>query len=592
MSGIVRADSLNISKNSGPVLVIGTDGKIVSNSPSAAVLVAMWQCGHSEFHSGVERARASGQVVDVRLTSALEFFPDQKIPAQCAALIAPGTRIWAAVVPYGDEMLVVAKDTTLPDQMTEALLKSRMLLKSLLEQGVDIAFDLDPYGRFSFVTPPSAFGIRVEDWAGLPAQHFFWSDGVLPYRSPLDAPQKIDLTPPLPPQTARFESVKVMLPNEKDYFLDFDMEYLRDEEGMLTAIRGTCRNVSNRVEAVKNASLLGLRLSVQNRVTDILNKADNADELMDKASKTVRDILRADSVWMLVDYGRGLIPTAVEGESLSGVDLDDVWRAAHEGGQNSACDSGADIHASSGGFAGKGLKTYPVDGQDLLMIVLAPSGQHKGIMLVSRQTDVNPWSAQELDLMEAIGDMLTATLGKAMMFDRLQKLSNSDVLTNSLNRRAFMEAVDRRLHYQERTQLTGALIFIDLDYFKEVNDNLGHKAGDQVLQKMVDGINKMIRPCDYVGRYGGDEFIIWLEDVDSQIAMDKAQSFLALVLKVKEELHVEFGTNDTRLSASIGVAMSIPGAGDSFDSLAQLADKVLYDVKQFGKHGVKLAERD
>jgi len=133
--------------------------------------------------------------------------------------------------------------------------------------------------------------------------------------------------------------------------------------------------------------------------------------------------------------------------------------------------------------------------------------------------------------------------------------------------------------------MAGSLLFIDLDYFKEVNDTLGHKVGDQALKMVAEHLKDIVRPSDFVGRVGGDEFIIWLEGALAKDAKIKARELLDAMPRIREAI----GASHLGLSASIGVSQSVPGVDTALEHLSERADQALYDVKRSGRGGIAVA---
>ena len=98
-----------------------------------------------------------------------------------------GANYWLVAMPGPDGVTVVARDTTLHDRVTEALMKSRTLLKELLDSSADLAFEVDENQAFRFLTPAEAFGVRTEDWLDRQASYFFWPSGDAPVRNPFSS---------------------------------------------------------------------------------------------------------------------------------------------------------------------------------------------------------------------------------------------------------------------------------------------------------------------------------------------------------------------------------------------------------------------
>ena len=156
-----------------------------------------------------------------------------------------------------------------------------------------------------------------------------------------------------------------------------------------------------------------------------------------------------------------------------------------------------------------------------------------------------------------------------------------DALTDLPNRALFLDRLEHGLAVSERISSPLSLLYIDLDHFKTVNDNLGHDAGDQLLQQIATRLYQATREADTVARLGGDEFAIVLEDTDRDGAVKVAEKLLEL-------LEEPFSVNDTRLlaRASIGVASAAPTTDAS--ELLRQADIAMYASKRQGTHGLRV----
>jgi diguanylate cyclase (GGDEF)-like protein len=152
-----------------------------------------------------------------------------------------------------------------------------------------------------------------------------------------------------------------------------------------------------------------------------------------------------------------------------------------------------------------------------------------------------------------------------------------DALTRLPNRALFQDRVSHAIARANRRPGVLAVLFIDLDEFKDVNDSLGHGAGDQLLCLVADRLRSCVRPADTAARLGGDEFAILLEDL-------KSETEAALVAeRLLDVLATPFivGGRDTTIGASIGIAINAPD--DNIDSLLRSADVAMYSVKQSGR---------
>ncbi|MEH0167157.1 putative bifunctional diguanylate cyclase/phosphodiesterase [Roseateles microcysteis] len=161
---------------------------------------------------------------------------------------------------------------------------------------------------------------------------------------------------------------------------------------------------------------------------------------------------------------------------------------------------------------------------------------------------------------------------------RIQHLAHHDSLTQLLNRSAFMEKLQPALEKAGQQGRQLALLFIDLDNFKRVNDSLGHLEGDQVLTTVSRRITGCLRASDLVGRFGGDEFVVLLEDIHHR---DDVLVVLRALLDVVE-VPVNADGRELSVTPSIGVAM-FPEHGETAQELIQHADTAMYQAKSRGR---------
>ncbi len=158
------------------------------------------------------------------------------------------------------------------------------------------------------------------------------------------------------------------------------------------------------------------------------------------------------------------------------------------------------------------------------------------------------------------------------------KQANYDFLTGLPNRSLFADRLDQEIKIAHRTNRSLALLFIDLDYFKQVNDTLGHDMGDILLVKVSERLTESVRESDTVARMGGDEFTAILPQIDSP---EDAERVVRIII---EKLAQPFDLNGTAvtISASVGIAI-YPNDGQNSKELLQNSDKAMYDAKRQGR---------
>jgi diguanylate cyclase (GGDEF)-like protein/PAS domain S-box-containing protein len=163
--------------------------------------------------------------------------------------------------------------------------------------------------------------------------------------------------------------------------------------------------------------------------------------------------------------------------------------------------------------------------------------------------------------------------------ERIEFLAHHDVLTGLPNRVLLRDRFERALSLAKRSLSHVAMLFLDLDHFKVVNDTLGHAAGDALLQAVVTRLSACTRDSDTISRQGGDEFIVLLNDIPD------AETVERIAADILQQLGepVEIGGHALNASCSIGVAM-YPDDGHDFDSLLQKADTAMYNAKDAGRN--------
>jgi diguanylate cyclase (GGDEF)-like protein len=160
---------------------------------------------------------------------------------------------------------------------------------------------------------------------------------------------------------------------------------------------------------------------------------------------------------------------------------------------------------------------------------------------------------------------------------RISHLARYDELTTLPNRVNFRDEIGRLLAIQQGVGQLSALLFVDLDQFKQVNDTLGHPCGDQLLCAVANRLREMLRPEDFVARFGGDEFVVFQQNVNSH--EDAAVLARRIVDRLSERYRID--NHLVEIGASVGIAMTSPGV--SADTLLKNADLALYRAKADGR---------
>jgi diguanylate cyclase (GGDEF)-like protein len=165
-----------------------------------------------------------------------------------------------------------------------------------------------------------------------------------------------------------------------------------------------------------------------------------------------------------------------------------------------------------------------------------------------------------------------------------ERRAQTDPLTGVLNRRSLIERLEAACSRAKARGLPIALLFIDLDHFKQINDNFGHQAGDACLRAIIDPIHAELRQSDVIGRYGGEEFVVILSSADAAAATPIAQRILERVAKVRVDGYGE----PISVTCSIGIATS-DTLGIWGEPLLAQADAAVYVAKRSGRNQIHLA---
>jgi diguanylate cyclase (GGDEF)-like protein len=186
-------------------------------------------------------------------------------------------------------------------------------------------------------------------------------------------------------------------------------------------------------------------------------------------------------------------------------------------------------------------------------------------------------------LARAMADSMSLALSNIALREKLRTQSLRDPLTGLYNRRYMEDALDRYVSLAERTGSSTAVVMIDLDNFKRLNDEHGHAKGDAVLRDVAGQLTGGLRPSDVIARYGGEELLVVLPDCTLDDAQLKAEILRARIQGLSE-------VHGISVSASFGVA-AVPETSTSPVDVVPMADAALYAAKQAGKNCIRMAER-
>jgi len=179
-----------------------------------------------------------------------------------------------------------------------------------------------------------------------------------------------------------------------------------------------------------------------------------------------------------------------------------------------------------------------------------------------------------------IGWIFSVTLYNTRLSDflnkkRLEAYANFDYLTGCLNRRAFINRLQQEVERAKREKTTISILLVDIDFFKQINDRFGHSAGDSVLKQLIDCFNNTCRTYDFIGRFGGEEFIICLPNTTLSVASEVAERFRGII----EDTEINCDSNMISVTVSLGVAALEPTYNENIDKFISRADRAMYRAK-------------
>jgi diguanylate cyclase (GGDEF)-like protein len=213
-------------------------------------------------------------------------------------------------------------------------------------------------------------------------------------------------------------------------------------------------------------------------------------------------------------------------------------------------------------------------------------------LVIRRKDGSTVWVEQRLSLVRDEDGRIISMEGIArdvnerkLAEERLERQALHDELTTLPNRRLLRDRISHALARAERDGCLVAVIFLDLDRFKLINDSWGHAEGDKILVSIAERLRSIVRSSDTVARFGGDEFVVVREGIGS--SEDVAGYIARLTAEVQRP--ISLGANDIIVNASLGVALG--GAGDTPEALLRDADAAMYNAKAHGRSRAEIATK-
>jgi len=454
-------------------------------------------------------------------------------------------------------VFLFGRETTVEHNLTDALVNSRQMFKDLVSCSADFAWETDYYGNFIYASPRGILGYTAFELNGRNSQEMIIGDSD---NNPFATMEKIN----------EMELWLTRADGAMACLLISAVPVLNDQVEWKGA-RGVCRDITHIREREATLRRSHKREHVLDRIVATIRNMVTPADMLENALGATMEGIEADYSCLIqkVTHADGSFKAVVRQQKGELADEDMIY---------SLCQKAMALWVSPEDARPPRTQTLQIGPCQILTGLTRHHGTDNGAIFLIRDK-AKTWHEDEIYLFDGITTHLGIAVEQLVTYEELERRAFTDELTGLLNRRAFDAEVTKRLHNQQRSRKTGALLYLDLDNFKNVNDSKGHACGDMILQKLSRIIDDNIRVGDYAARLGGDEFAIWLDEISEKEAALKAHNFVVAGAGLARLANVD----GPQLSLSIGVAICRPEDQDSLDGLMKKADEALYQAKAAGK---------
>jgi len=541
----------------GPAAWVSADGIVrACNGPGVMFVPLMDSTAQDGLRAAVALALNAGRPINRTVTLASDSGLEQ-------------TDVWLLPATDGGHVALLGREAGFDTTLYQALSESRARFKDLVALSSDFAWETDAAGRLIYVSAEGALGHAPQGLLG--------ADPVALLQA---AEPDIAAAAFRPDHVVRDAEVWVRDASDRAACLLVSSLPLTGPDGVWAGARGLARDVTVWRERERNAARAQDRERLRTYMARAFRDEPDVAAILERAA---------------FDLSRGLGATGclILRARPSKPKLDLLARPAAprlrdllEGGRAGDDDLTACLDALPQDIPEPARPVLETIGElAVLCVGTLHRGDANGCVVLARRAGAAPWDADDIALVQDVAMRIAVANEQIMRFEAMLDMSRADPLTSTLNRRAFLQDLDRRLTRLQRAGGRGALLYIDLDNFKPVNDRRGHATGDQVLMTLADILRGQTRPTDLVARLGGDEFAVWLEDADEVVASAKAREFLSATAG----LNALSASADFPLGMSIGVAITTADRPEQVADLTDRADAAMYAAKQGGKGSFHLA---
>ena len=220
--------------------------------------------------------------------------------------------------------------------------------------------------------------------------------------------------------------------------------------------------------------------------------------------------------------------------------------------------------------------------QSVICLPLKIHGEILGVIEIINVKDMGIFKTNDLPILTILTDYAAIAIENSRYFSRIQKMGITDEYTGLYNARFLHQMLDELIQEDSHKERKFAVVFVDVDNFKEVVDGYGHLLGTQVLKEVGETISSCLTEKDILVKYGGDEYVIILPDVNKQAAFQLADK---IIQATRRSLYLKAEPRPVKVTASFGIAV-YPEDAQTKKDLLILADNLMYCIKKASKNGI------